>query len=92
MHRNGHWIVRYVSGLTILELGCGDGELAAQFLGRGATRYLGVDVSERMVAAAAARLDATRATVVHADLTTYSPPVNTFDLVVSLRVLITSRT
>lgn len=76
-----------VTGLTILELGCGDGEVAAQFLERGASRYFGVDASQRMVTAAAGRLDATRATVVRHDLRVYSPPSNTFDLVVSLRVL-----
>jgi len=76
-----------VRGLTILELGCGDGQLAEQFLERGATRYLGVDASHRMVTAAATRLDASRATVVRDDLSAYSAPSNTFDLVVSLRAL-----
>ena len=76
-----------VSGLTILELGCGDGQLAARFMERGATRYLGVDASERMVTAAAVRLDASRATVVRDDLSAYSAPSKTFDLIVSLRVL-----
>lgn len=76
-----------VRGLTILELGCGDGQLAAQFLERGSARYLGVDASHRMVTAAGAHLDASRASVVRDDLSGYSAPANTFDLVVSLRVL-----
>lgn len=75
-----------VSGLAILELGCGDGELGEQLLSRGASRYVGVDASDRMVTAATARLDPRRAAVVRADLTAYTP-TDTFDLVVSLRVL-----
>ena len=56
------------AGDTVLDLACGDGGLAA-FLPAG-VRYLGVDASEAMVAAARARgVEAERA-----DLNDYEPP------------------
>ncbi len=76
-----------VAGLTILDLGCGDGELGQRLLERGAARYIGVDASERMVALAVDRLEPARAGVVRADITKYRPPRSTFDLIVSLRVV-----
>jgi SAM-dependent methyltransferase len=56
-----------VRGDLVLDLACGDGGLAA-FLSE--QRYLGVDGSEEMVAAARAR----GVEVVHADLNEYLPP------------------
>src|SRR5580692_5723274 len=48
-----------VSGLRVLDLGCGDGEIGRELLSRGAVRYLGVDGSARMVQAARRMLDGT---------------------------------
>jgi len=76
-----------IAGLSVLDLGCGDGQLGAELLARGAARYVGVDASERMVAAAASRLQTAQATVTRADIGTYSAPTSDFDLVVSLRAL-----
>ncbi|HUR50086.1 MAG TPA: class I SAM-dependent methyltransferase [Acidimicrobiales bacterium] len=76
-----------VTDLAILDLGCGDGQLGEELVGRGAARYVGIDASERMVTAAASRLgEEGRAAIVRADLATYQPREQ-FDLVVSLRVL-----
>ena len=58
-------------GDTVLDLACGDAGLADHLLPRG-LRYLGVDASEPMVAAARARLGA-RARVELGDLNDYAP-------------------
>ncbi|MFD6431248.1 class I SAM-dependent methyltransferase [Streptomyces venezuelae] len=44
-------------GRAVLDLGCGDGTFGESALRAGAARYHGIDGSERMLAAAAARLD-----------------------------------
>ena len=58
-------------GETVLDLACGDAGLAEPLLARG-LRYLGVDLSEEMVAAANRRL-AGRAEAVAGDLNEFSP-------------------
>lgn len=72
-----------VSGLRVLDLGCGDAALGRDFLLAGAARYLGVDGSERMVRAARETLDGTDGEVVHGDIEDFSAPPASFDLVVS---------
>ena len=59
-------------GETVLDLACGDGGLAEPLLAAG-LRYIGVDLSEEMVAAARRRL-AGRAEVAHGDLNAFRPP------------------
>jgi SAM-dependent methyltransferase len=76
-----------VAGLTVLEMGCGDGEFGIDLLRRGITEYVGIDGSERMVEAARRRLDGTGSTLERRDIGSYEPPSERFDLVVSLRVL-----
>lgn len=76
-----------VTGLRILDLGCGGGELGVELLRRGAGAYVGVDASSAMLERAAGQLDPSRASVSRANLTTYRPRPGAFDLVVSLRVL-----
>jgi SAM-dependent methyltransferase len=61
-----------VAGDTVLDLACGDGAMAEFLLPHG-LRYVGVDASEEMVAAARLRLG-DRAEVVLADLNDYAPP------------------
>ena len=68
-----------LSGLTILDLGCGSGALGGEVLDRGAARYMGVDASGYMIDAARARLDPSRARVEKADLTEYLPELEAFD-------------
>jgi SAM-dependent methyltransferase len=60
------------AGDTLLDLACGDGGLAEPLLDRG-IRYLGVDLSEEMIAVAARRL-AGRAEVRAGDLNDFRPP------------------
>ena len=59
-------------GDTVLDFACGDAGLADHLLPRG-LRYLGVDASEPMVAAARARLG-DRARIDFGDLNDYAPP------------------
>jgi SAM-dependent methyltransferase len=47
-----------VSGLHVLDLGCGAGHYAAEFLARGAAHVVGVDGSETLLRAAQERLGA----------------------------------
>ena len=56
-----------LTGLTILDAGCGSGWYAQQFLDHGAARVVCVDVSQKMAAAARARLGE-RVQVLIADL------------------------
>jgi len=62
---------RLEAGDTVLDLACGDGGLAEPLLAQG-LRYLGVDLSEEMVAAANRRL-AGRAEVRVGDLNEFEP-------------------
>jgi predicted RNA methylase len=48
-----------VSGLRVLDLGCGDAEIGRELLNAGAERYLGIDGSARMVEAARRTLEDT---------------------------------
>ena len=59
-------------GDEVLDLACGDGGLGEALLARG-VRYLGVDSTPEMVAAARLRLGV-RAKVVAGDLNEYTPP------------------
>ena len=56
-----------LTGLSILDAGCGSGWYAQQFLDHGAARVVCVDVSQKMAAAAQARLGE-RAQVLNVDL------------------------
>jgi 2-polyprenyl-3-methyl-5-hydroxy-6-metoxy-1,4-benzoquinol methylase len=47
-----------VSGLRVLDLGCGDGEIGRELCNVGAARYRGIDGSTRMVQAARRRRSA----------------------------------
>jgi len=77
-----------LTGLTILDAGCGSGWYAEQFLTNGAARVVCVDVSQKMAAAARARLGS-RAKVLTADLAeplTFAADGD-FDLIVAPLVL-----
>ena len=71
------------AGLRVLELGCGDGTLAAELLAGGCASYLGIDASARMVAAARARLGRSAGAVVQGTIERFAPPWRAFDLVVA---------
>lgn len=77
-----------LSGLTILDAGCGSGWYAQHFLENGAARVVCLDVSQKMASAARTRLG-TRAQVLTADL---AEPLNfaadgEFDLIAAPLVL-----
>ena len=51
-----------LSGKRVLDLGCGTGEHLAHYLAKGARQVVGLDLSERMLEAAEARLRAQTST------------------------------
>jgi SAM-dependent methyltransferase len=74
-------------GLSVLDLGCGDGWFGRELLENGALAYLGVDGSHNMVEVARSTLQGTAGQVVHADMHTWDYPPNAFDLAISLLAL-----
>ncbi len=70
-------------GARVLDLGCGFGYVAREARVRGARHVIGVDLSERMLAAARAVTHDDGIEYVHAALEDYAPEAGAFDLVVS---------
>lgn len=76
-----------VSGQRILDIGCGDAAIGRDLLAAGCKSYLGVEGSVNMVAAARERLLDTNGELIQADLSAWSIPPESFDLVISRLVL-----
>jgi trans-aconitate methyltransferase len=76
-------MVGEVSGLNILDLGCGDASIGREMMMRGAKSYLGVDGSQNMIAKAQEAITGTGGEVKRADLESWKPPEGAFQLVVS---------
>jgi len=72
-----------LQGLLVLDLGCGTGALARELRKLGAREVLGVDLSERMLAEARTRTPDAQIVFQRADLETFAPEPDSFDLVVS---------
>ncbi|MFN8348751.1 MAG: class I SAM-dependent methyltransferase [Spirosomataceae bacterium] len=72
---------------TVLDLGCGYGELAQTLLQEGVKRYTGVDSSRKMIAFGNAVVKDQRAELIQADITKWTYPSETYDLVVACSVL-----
>lgn len=72
-----------VTGTSILDLGCGDGSFGKELIQIGATEYIGVEGSEKMVEAAKANLKAINCNVIKDSMETYAYPKNTYDVVTS---------
>lgn len=72
-----------LQGLRILDLGCGFGYFAREARARGARQVTGVDLSERMLAAARAATRDDAILYVQAALEDYTPEADAFDLVAS---------
>lgn len=77
-----------VAGRSVLDLGCGDGDLAIALSQRGA-RVVGIDASSQMIAAATARASREHADVAFqlATAAALPFPAQQFDLVVAVTIL-----
>ena len=78
-------------GQRILDLGCGAATFGLHALAEGAASYLGIDASQKMVAAAHEALAGTPGRVIQASFETWKYPEAAFDLVVSSLALRKSR-
>ncbi|MEO7033902.1 MAG: methyltransferase domain-containing protein [Polyangiaceae bacterium] len=76
-------VVGDVRGLRVLDLGCGAGGYGRALLGRGASRYVGLDGSTRMAGLARNTLRGTSGEIIERDLAGATFEANAFDLVVS---------
>lgn len=72
-----------LAGLDVLDLGCGFGPFCRYAIEQGAASAVGVDISERMLAEAAARGPGLPIRYERADLETYQPAQGAYDLVFS---------
>lgn len=72
-----------LTGLSVLDLGCGFGAFPRYAIEHGAARVHGVDLSANMLTVARERSGAMPITYEQADLETYEPAAGTFDLVYS---------
>jgi SAM-dependent methyltransferase len=72
-----------LQGRNVLDLGCGFGWVCRWAREQGATRVLGVDVSEKMLEHARATSPDPAVSYLRADLETYEPEPNAYDLVYS---------
>jgi SAM-dependent methyltransferase len=70
-----------VNGARALDLGCGDGRFGRDILDRGATSYIGVDGSPKMVALAEDNLRGSAAQIIREDISTWTYPRETLDVV-----------
>jgi SAM-dependent methyltransferase len=72
-----------VSGLRVLDLGCGDGETGTALLAAGGASYLGVDSSTLMVEGANAKLAGSNGRAVLGNIDDFETQPAAFDLIVS---------
>jgi SAM-dependent methyltransferase len=70
-------------GLRVVDLGCGDAAIGRTLLAAGCARYLGLDASAQMVAAAQETLQGTAGEVVREDIAAFAASPGAFDLVIS---------
>lgn len=76
-----------LTGLRVVDLGCGDGSFAGDVLGRGAQAYLGVDGSAAMIAVARRRPADERVRFEVGRIEDFAPAPGIADLVVSRMAL-----
>jgi SAM-dependent methyltransferase len=72
-----------LEGQSVLELGCGMGQFARYCVEQGASRVVGLEISERMLEVARRENAHANITYVHAAMETAAFPDDAFDLVVS---------
>ena len=79
-------LLEFVGSLAdqrILDLGCGDAAFGREALAHGCRSYVGIEGSRNMVAAARETLASTTGEVIHANISTWDYPRDTFSLVIS---------
>lgn len=76
-------LIGNVRGLSVLDLGCGDARVAKIFEEKGASRYVGIEGSQRMAEAARANLTPGFSEVRQLWLEDFVPEKGAYDLVVS---------
>ncbi len=77
-------LIAPLSGLKVLDLGCGDGLYGEKIVSQGAYSYYGVDASKNMIAASQKNLSGLeRIQLEHEHLEKIDLPENTFDLALS---------
>src|SRR5688500_1328106 len=69
-----------LTGLRILDLGCGHAALGLEALQRGCQSYLGIDGSHKMIEAAKEKLAGTPGKVVRETIEAWDYPLQQFDL------------
>lgn len=72
-----------VTGLRVLDLGCGDAAIGRTLLNAGCSSYLGLDGSAVMVEAASETLQGTCGRAEQVDMEDFAAPPSSFDLIVS---------
>jgi ubiquinone/menaquinone biosynthesis C-methylase UbiE len=82
-HRSFMALLPDASGLRVLDLGCGAGQLAHHLAERGAAEVIGIDISERMLGLARAERSHPRLTYLREAIEQVTFPPDRFDLVVS---------
>jgi SAM-dependent methyltransferase len=71
------------SGLSVLDLGCGDAGVAKRFKAQGARRYVGIEGSARMVGRAKNQIEPGFSEIRHLRLEDCVPELDQYDLVIS---------
>ncbi|MBU3113895.1 class I SAM-dependent methyltransferase [Clostridium lacusfryxellense] len=72
-----------LTGKTILDLGCGFGENCVDFIGRGAARVVGVDISEKMLAVAKGENSSQNIEYIRLDMNDINTIDEKFDIIYS---------
>ena len=76
-------LVGELTGLRILDLGCGSAAFGLEALQQGCQSYLGIDGSHKMIEAANEKLAGSGGNVVQATIETWNYPSQQFDLITS---------
>lgn len=76
-------MVGNVTGLNILDLGCGDGLYGRELLAAGCSSYTGLESARSMVDMASQNFQGTPAELIHSKIEDWSFPLERFDMVVS---------
>ncbi len=72
-----------LTGLSVIDLGCGFGEHCMEYVRKGATKVVGIDISEKMLAVAKTKNNHPKITYLHMPMEEISCIKEKFDVVVS---------